>query len=74
MFAINKENKKNYMFYIFLKKLSLSIVHNKYGYEYEQMFKEEESTEILNIFSLIIYIEEHQKTYKHAWRKHKSII
>ena len=46
--------------YIFKKKtLSLSIVYSKCGHEYEKIFKEKESIEILKIFGLINNIEEH---------------
>ena len=36
--------------------------------------KEEESIEILTILGLINNIEEYQKIYNHAWRKHKPKI
>ena len=45
--------------YIFKKSLSLSIVYSKCGHEYEKIFKEEESTEILKILGLINNIEEY---------------
>ena len=61
MFAINTENLKT-LKYIYLKKtLSLSIVYNKCGHEYEKNFKEKESIEILKIRDLINNIEEYQK-------------
>ena len=50
IFAINAENlklsykktkKKTKISYIFKKKLSLSIVYIKCGYDYEKLFKEE---------------------------------
>ena len=47
--------------YIFKKTLSLSIVYNKCGHEYEKIFKEEESIEIIEIIGLINNIEEYQK-------------
>ena len=43
-------------------------------YEYENIFKEEESVEILKILGLITNIEEYQKIYNHVSRKHKSIV
>ena len=42
--------------YIFKKTVSLSIVYSKCGYEYEKIFKEGESTEILKILGLITVI------------------
>ena len=39
--------------YIFKNALSLSIVYSKYGHEYEKIFKEEESIEILKTLGLI---------------------
>ena len=61
MFAINTQNLKT-LKYIYLKKtLSLSIVCNKCGHEYEKNFKEKESIEILKIRGLINNIEEYQK-------------
>ena len=57
MFAINTENLKT-LKYIYLKKtLSLSIVYNKCGHEYEKNFKEKESIEILKIRDLINNIQ-----------------
>ena len=47
--------------YIFKKTLSLSIVYNKCGHEYEKIFKEEESIEIIEIIGSINNIEEYQK-------------
>ena len=41
---------------------------------FEKIFKEEESNEILKMLGLIINIEEYQKTYNHVWRKYKSRI
>ena len=52
--------------YIFSKKLSLSIVYSKPGHEYEKIFKEEESIEILKILGLINSVEEYQKIYNHV--------
>ena len=68
MFAINIENLKNLKYHIFSKKkkLSISIVYSKRGYEYEKIFKEEESIEILKILGLINNVEEYQKIYNHA--------
>ena len=55
--------KKTEILYIFKKALSISIVYSECGHEYEQVFKEEESTEILKILGLINNIEEYQKIY-----------
>ena len=38
------------------------------------MFNEEDSIKILKILGLITNIEDYQKIYNHAWRKHKSRI
>ena len=48
------------------KKKSPVIVYSKCGHEYEKIFKEEESTEIVNVIGLINNIEEYQKIYNHA--------
>ena len=42
--------------------------------EYEKIFREEESIEILKIIGLVNNIEEYQKISNHVWRKHKSRI
>ena len=48
MFAINVENLKNLNYHISFKKiLSLSIAYSKCDHEYEKIFKEKESIEIL---------------------------
>ena len=62
----SKKTKMSYIFYktYFLK--SLSIVYSKCGHEYEKIFKEKESTEILKIFGLIHHIEEYQKIQNHV--------
>ena len=52
--------------YIFKKPLSLSIVYGKCGHEYEKIFKEEESIDILKIFDLINTIEYYQKIHNHV--------
>ena len=52
--------------YILEKILSLSIVYSNYGHEYEKLFKEEESIEILKILGLNNDIEEYQKIYNHV--------
>ena len=63
MFATNIENLKKLKYHIFKKKhtLNLPIVYSKCGHEYEKIFKQEESTEILKILGLIDNIEEYQK-------------
>ena len=61
-----RKSKKIKISYIFKKILSLSIVYSKCGHEYEKIFKEEESVEILKILGLINNIEEYQKTYNHV--------
>ena len=50
---------------ILKKTLSLSIVYSKCGHEYEKIFKEEESIEVLKIFVSINNIEEHNRIYNH---------
>ena len=45
------------------KKTDLSIVCSKCGHGYKKIFKEEDLTEISNIFGLITNIEEYQKLY-----------
>ena len=58
----NKYRKsKKTMSYIFKKALSLSIVCSKCGHKYENIFKEEESIEILKILGVIDNIDEYQK-------------
>ena len=53
MFAINIDNLKKLKYNIFKKKtLSLST-NSKCDHEYEKIFKEEESIEILKILGLI---------------------
>ena len=52
--------------YIFKKTLSLFIVYSKCCHEYEKIFKEKESVEILKILGLITNIEEYQKIYNHV--------
>ena len=67
MLAINIENLKKLKYHTFLKKtLSLSIVYSKCGHEYQKIFKEKESIEILKIHGLINNIEKYQKLYNHA--------
>ena len=63
--ACNKyrKSKKPKISYIFRKALSLCIVHSKCVHEYEKIFKEEESIEIIKILGLINNIEEYQKIY-----------
>ena len=46
--------------------INISFVYSKCGHEYEKVFKEEESIEILKILGLINNIEEYQKTYNHV--------
>ena len=53
---------------------ALSIAYRTCGHEYETIFNEEESTDILKIFGAIINIEEYQKIYIHVRRKHQSRI
>ena len=42
-------------------------MYSKCGHEYEKIFKEDESIDILKITN----IQEYQKIYNHVWRKHK---
>ena len=39
---------------------------SKCGHEYQKIFKEEESIEILKILGLVINVEEYQKIYNHV--------
>ena len=48
------------------KILLLSSIYNKYGREYEQISKEEESIKIFKSVALITDIEEYQKIYNHT--------
>ena len=64
MTAINIKNLKQLKYYIFKK--SISIVYSKCGNEYQKLFKEEESIEILKILGLINNIEEYQKIYNNV--------
>ena len=66
--ACNKHTKlkKTKLSFIFKKTSSLSIVCSKFSHEFENIFKEEESIEILKILGLISNIEEYQKIYNHA--------
>ena len=58
--------KKTKISYIFKNTLSLSIVYSKCGHEYDKIFKEEKSIEILIILGLINNIEEYQKIHNHV--------
>ena len=58
-----RKYKKTGISYIFKKTLSLSVVYSKCGHEYEKIFKEEESIEMLKVLGLINIIEEYQKIY-----------
>ena len=69
-----RSKKKKKLSNIFKKMLSLFIGYRQCGHEYEKVFKEEESIEILKILGLINNIEEHQKIYNHVGRKCKSRI
>ena len=60
-----RKSKKTKISYIFKKTLSLSIVYSKCSHEYEKMFKEEESIEILQIPGITNNIEDCQKIYNH---------
>ena len=62
---IYRKSKKTKL-YIFKKAFSLSIVYIKCGYEYEKIFKEEESIEILKVLALINNIKDYQKIYNHV--------
>ena len=75
MFPVSIENYKNPKISGILEKtLSLSVVYSMCNQEYEKIFKEEESIEILKILCLTHNIKEHQKIYNHVWRRYKSII
>ena len=65
--AINIENLRKLKYHIFSKKtLSVSIVYSRCGHEYEKIFKDKGSIEILKILSLLNNIEEYQKIYNHV--------
>ena len=66
MFATNIENFKKLNYHIFKKILSPSIVYSKCGHEYEKIFKEEESIDILKNLGLISNVEEYQKIFNHV--------
>ena len=55
------KSKKTKILYIFKETLSPSIVYSKWDHEYEKIFKEEESIEILKILGLIINIEGYKR-------------
>ena len=60
MFAISTENLKTLKYHIFFSKtLDLSIVYRKCCHEYEKVFKEEDSFDILKTLGLIINIEKY---------------
>ena len=69
-----KKPKKTKIPYIFEKILSLSIFYSNFDHEYQKIFEDEESTEILKNLGLLPNIEEYQKIYNHVWGKHKSRI
>ena len=59
------------MWYSLLKKtLHFSVIYSKCGHEYEKIFEEKESIEILKVVALITNIEECQKIDTYVWRKH----
>ena len=66
--------KKTWNIIYLKKKLSLSIFYSNCGHEYEKIFKEEESIEILKILRLINNIEEYQKIDNYVWKKYESRI
>ena len=66
--VLRPERVKNPKKYIFWK-AGLSSVYSECGHEYKEIFKEQESIEILKIISVITNIEEFQKIYNHDWRK-----
>ena len=49
-----------------LNKLKCVVIIVSHEYEYEKMFKKEESIEILKVLGLIDNIEEYPKIYNHA--------
>ena len=51
---------------------AVSVVMNTH--EYKELFKEEDSIDILKILGSINNIKQYQKMYNHAWRKHESSI
>ena len=71
---ICKYRKKPKISYLIEKTWPPSTVCSKCKYENKKIFKEEESNEMLKILDLVNSIEECQKIWNHAWRKHESII
>ena len=67
MFPISIENYKNPKILGILEKtLNLSVVYSMCNQEYETIFKEEESIEILKVLCLTNNMKEHQKIYNHV--------
>ena len=63
VFNKDRKSKKTKISYIFFKTWSFSIVYSKCDHEYEKIFKEEESVEILKILGLINDIEKYHNKY-----------
>ena len=61
------------MSYVFLKKLSLSIVYSKRHHEYEKIFIEEESIEILKTPDLVNNIGEYNRISNHVWKENQEL-
>ena len=67
MFPISIKNYKNPKISGILEKtLRLSVIYSMCNQEYEKIFKEEESIEILKILCLTNNIKENQKIYNHV--------
>ena len=67
MFAISIENPWKRKYHIFQNKC-VNIFYSKCGREYKNIFKKEESIEVLKFPGLINNIEKYQKIYKHVWK------
>ena len=61
-----RKSKKTKMSYNFKKTLSPFLVYSKCCYEYEKLFKEEKSLEILKTVGLFNNIEGNQKICNHV--------
>ena len=66
LFATEQKFKKTKISYAFKKTLSFSIFYSKCHHEYEKIFKEENSIEILKILGLSNNIKKYKKMYNHA--------
>ena len=61
-----RKSKKNQTLSTLKNTISLSITYSKCDHEYEKIFKEEISIEILKFLGLIANIEEYNKIHNHV--------